>query len=165
MEWTESEADLNVPESIVALLLARSGGGAQVEEAVDGVGDGAARRSQLVHHVGGVGVSREGLGRQQELRGGHGDGAEVAQHSVTALAVLLSGETYMYIGAMYNTHTLTFEAPARVSPAASISLKVLENFAEASAWCSGVLLAAVMTSLPAMFRAAAQELRLLCNVW
>ena len=61
---------LDVPEGVVTLLLPGARGGAEVEEHVDGVRHGPGCSRQLVHHVGSVGVGREGLGRQQQLAGG-----------------------------------------------------------------------------------------------
>ena len=83
-----SQSHLNVPEGIITLLLPRARGGAEVEETVDSICQGPSGCRQLVHDVGCIRVSREGLGCQQQLAGGDRNGAKVPQHLVAALSVL-----------------------------------------------------------------------------
>lgn len=48
---------------------------------------------QLVLEVGGVGVSGQDLGGEQQLTGRHGDGLEVGHHLRLVLLVLNGGQT------------------------------------------------------------------------
>ena len=86
--WVPNSLYLDIPECIVTLLLSWSRGRAEVQETVDGVSDGTTGSCKLVHDVGGIGVGREGLGRQEKLGGGDRDGSQVPQHRVPALRVL-----------------------------------------------------------------------------
>ena len=65
MSVVQRETDLNLPESVVALFLSWSGGGTEVKQSINGVSDSTASSRQLVHHIGCIGVSREGLGSQE----------------------------------------------------------------------------------------------------